>query len=745
MEQFQEKKERVVMRQVFLQKGRACVHNVDHPQIGDQELLVHVHHSFISSGTEGATLNASGLSLLQKFNRNVTANTNKVFGAIKENGLGGTLALIKSKSNQILPVGYSCSGQVVQVGSKVTRFTVGDYVACAGAGIANHADFIAVPPQLAVRLHDKKNLKMASITTIGAIALQGIRRAQLQVGERVCVIGLGLIGQITTQLAKLSGVQVFGVDIQERQIRLAKKLGVDMCLNARESDIVQEITIATNHFGVDTTIITASASSGEILEQAMKITRRKGRVILVGDVKIDFDREEFYRKEIDLLISCSYGPGRYDPAYEKDGNDYPYAYVRWTENRNMELFLELIEKEKICIEKLISHEFNVEQAEEAFQYLQQKNSLGLVLNYAASEQKPLSYLVTQQEYEPKSYQYTPPKDTLNVGIVGAGGFCKIKLMPTIAKLSKTAISSIIDTDQANALNVARQYGSSLVGNDHRKLLMNENVHAVVIATPHHLHAQQAIDCLKSNKAVFVEKPAAVNFEQFHALKNFMQANPQALYCVDFNRSFSPFIKDIYEVVSKRTNPLAIHYRLNAGFLPKEHWIQSDVNRGRIIGEACHIFELLCFLTNARPQVVSVYSMNTLGPDIPTTDNFVASINMSDGSFCSFMYTSLGNGAAGKEYMELFFDGKTIIMNDFTELKGYGLPLAFNKKVRTADKGHVALIEEFFRAAKTPHTPSPTPFERIADATELSLIVDLLARTGGGCRKLPYTGEQPYNT
>ncbi|QQR48658.1 bi-domain-containing oxidoreductase [bacterium] len=733
------------MRQVFLQKGRACVHNVDHPHIGDQELLVQVHHSFISSGTEGATLNASGLSLLQKFNSNVKENTNKVLGAVQENGISGTFALIKSKRNQILPVGYSCSGEVLQVGNKVTGFAVGDFVACAGAGIANHADFIAVPSPLAVKLRDKKNLKMASITTIGAIALQGIRRAQLQVGERVCVIGLGLIGQITAQLAKISGAHVFGVDINERQIRLAKKLGADICLNATECNVVEEINYTTHHFGVDTTIITASASSGEILEQAMKITRRKGRVVLVGDVKIDFDREEFYRKEIDLLISCSYGPGRYDPSYEKDGNDYPYAYVRWTENRNMELFLELIEKEKICIEKLISHEFNIEQAEEAFQYLQQKNSFGLMLNYEASTTKPLSYLVNQQEYEPKSYQYTPPKDTLNVGIIGAGGFCKIKLLPIISKVPKTTIHSIIDTDQANALNTARQYSSSIIGNDHRKLLMNENVHAAIIATPHHLHAEQAIDCLKNNKAVFVEKPAAVNFEQFYEIKNFMQANPQALYCVDFNRSFSPFIKDIYEVVSKRTNPLVIHYRLNAGFLPREHWIQSDVNRGRIIGEACHIFELLCFLTNARPRVVSVYAMNALGPDIPTTDNFVASISMTDGSFCSFVYTSLGSGTAGKEYMEIFFDGKTIIMNDFIELKGYGLPLAFNKKVRTADKGHAALIEEFCYAAQTRNAPSPTPFERIADATELSLVIDLLARSGGGCRKLPYTGEQPRNS
>jgi predicted dehydrogenase/threonine dehydrogenase-like Zn-dependent dehydrogenase len=713
------------MKQVFLQKGNVHLHEVDVPLDQENNILVKVHYSFISTGTEGASLSASGQSLFTKFSKNAEGYVEKIFGALKENGVAGTLALIKEKINQVSPLGYSCAGQVISVGKNVSQFRVGDYVACAGSAFAHHADVVTIPHQLAVKIRDVQFLRQASLTTIGAIALQGIRRAQLQIGEKVCVVGLGLIGQITVQLAKLAGCQVIALDLIDQKLALAQSLGADFCFNPKNDNVMQLIQSATLHRGVDTTIITAASSSGQPIQQAMNITRRKGKVVLVGDVKIDFDRDPFYAKEIDFLISCSYGPGRYDPTYEEQGNDYPYDYVRWTENRNMSCFVQLLEEKKINVEPLISYEFNLNSVEQAYECLQQKNGLGIILSYPKTID--ISEIIQKHTVKP----FVAALKQVRVGFVGAGGFAKVKLLPIVSKLSNCTIHSIIDTNAANAINIARQYSAQRIGNDYRKIIADDDVKAVVISSPHVVHVEQSIDLIKAGKAVFCEKPAAVNFEQLAQLKNFLTSHKEHLYCVDFNRSFSPFIKNIKEVISKRFNPLLINYRINANHLPSNHWIQSKENGGRIIGEACHILELFCFLTDAEPVSVAVGSLNPRSAEILPSDNFSAHISMSDGSSCSLVYTSIGTNDMGKEYMELFFDGKAIIMDDFIELKGYGLPLSFNKKASYQDKGHEALLTEFFKAVKTKNASSPVPLQRIFAATELSLVIDKLARQGGG--------------
>ncbi len=726
------------MRQVFLQKGTVHLHNVDVPLCSDSGILVQVHYSFVSSGTEGATLANSGQSLIEKFTSNLSMNTNKIIGTVKEHWIEVTLALIKEKAHQVMPLGYSCSGQVIAIGKNIQRFRVGDYVACAGAGIANHADIVAVPQNLAVKISDPLFLKQASLTTIGSIALQGVRRASLQLGEKVCVVGLGLLGQLTVQLAKLAGCQVIGVDIQEHRLNLAKKLGATQVFNASSAHIVDEIDFATGHCGVDATIITAASSSGAILQQAMQITRRKGRVVLVGDVKIDFDRDPFYSKEIDFLISCSYGPGRYDDEYEKQGRDYPYAYVRWTENRNMEFFANLIHNKSIDIDALITHEYDLADVDQVYQTLQKGQSLGLVLAYNPEQWQESqrdadilnqgSVILDMHRLKP----YEPKIGNLKLAMIGAGGFAKVKLLPILAKIPATKIHAVVDLDVANSINVARQYEAVRVSNDYQKFLGDDDVHAVVIATPHHLHAEQAINFMRAGKAVFVEKPAAVNFEQFAMLKQFLHNHAKdVFYCVDFNRSFSSFMLSIKEVLKKRNNPIVIQYRMNAGYLPQNHWIHSPLNCGRIIGEGCHIFDLFCFLTDARPVAVSVETLNLRNDDFAPSDNFIATISMSDGSCCSFVYTAIGHSSMGKERMEIFFDGKSIVMDDFLELKGYGLPMAFNRKLTVQDRGHQRLIAEFFRAVKVKGSPLPISYERILLATELSLIVNKLAAAGGG--------------
>ncbi len=729
------------MKQVFLQKGSVNITDVAPPLMNDYSILVNVHYSFISAGTEQATIHASNKSLLEKYTSSISEQTNKVLRTLKEHGISGTIALTKEKLNKLLPLGYSCAGQVMCIGPKVERLRVGDYVACAGASFANHADIVSVPQNLAVKIKNPQILRSASMSAIGAIALQGFRRANLQMGDSVCIIGLGLIGHITAQLALHAGCKVVGIDIKDSRLALARKIGVTTCFNARESDVIKEIEFLTGHHGVDATIITAASGSGTVIQQAMHVTRRKGRVVLVGDVKIDFDRDPFYSKEIDFLISCSYGPGRYDVNYEHQNIDYPYAYVRWTENRNMAYFIELLENNSININDLITHEFAVQDVIQAYEAFEKEQALGIVLSYLHSETDRYNAEMPEitHFYHPAEKDtfkpYVPQQGKLNIGFIGVGGFAKIKILPTICKIRNTRIHSIIDTDTPNAITIARLYEANRVSNDYRKILGDDDVHVAIIATPHAFHAEQAQQCLQTGKAVLVEKPAAVSLEQLNMLKKFFSMHKDFLYCVDFNRSHSPFMKEIKDIVSTRTNPLLVNYRMNANYLPKNHWIQSEEHKGRIIGEACHIFELFCFLTGSQPVSITVNSLNPTTDDLVVTDNIVTTITMNDGSCCSLLYSSLGNHAAGKEYMEIFFDGKSIFMNDFLELRGYGLPRAFNKRVKTQDKGHEQLITQFFKAARSNEEPSPIPLERIIMATELSLVADMLARQGGGIQHM----------
>ena len=734
------------MKQLFVKKGRLFLESVPVPTFDENSILVKVHYSFISSGTELATINQSDKSILEKFAQNTTQNVNKIIGAVKTDGIIGTWSLIKNRLNNISALGYSCSGMVMAVGKNVDKFKIGDYVACAGANVANHAEYVSVPVNLATKVMNGQNLKVASLTTIGAIAMQGVRRANLNLGEKVVVLGLGLIGQITAQLCKLAGCQVIGIDLDQDRLDIAKKIGIDVVLNAKDN-LIDNINFFTNHKGVDATIITASSTDGSIINNAMAYTRRKGRVVLVGDVSINFSRETFYSKEIDFLISCSYGPGRYDTNYENKGFDYPFSYVRWTENRNMELFVDLIEKKKLNLDFLVNNQFGIHESESAYSYLKKKKGLGALFAFDQNSSENILEEITQ-DIDAISYvdfysgkgsvldvmraiKYKIPNGKLQTGFIGIGGFAKVKLLPIVSKNKNINLHTFVDKDTTNLLTNAKIYDVKKISNSSTKTINDDDLNLVIIATPHKYHFNQTLEALKNGKAVFVEKPAVVNFEQLDLLEKFLKLNEFAFYSVDFNRSFAPFNLIIKEALKDRKNSIVINYRMNAGYISTEHWINEKENGGRIIGEACHIFDLFCFLTDAKPISVSVIPTNNNSLDISNTDNFVATVQMSDGSCCSLTYSSLGSAQIGKERMEILFDGKSILMQDYKILNGFGLPISFNRNSRYSDKGHETLFNEFVRLAKIEGAKPPIPVDRILYSTRLTLTVDKLVRNNGG--------------
>ena len=723
------------MRQVFLDKGSVVVKEVAQPLLEDTTILVSVYYSFISPGTESATISGaqSGNSLFSNIPKKIT----KVLESVSANGIEGTKALIRGKlKGQAQAIGYSCSGKVIAVGKKVKTIRPGDLVACAGAGFANHADVVSIPENLVVKISNEKFIQEASITTIGAIALQGIRRAQLQLGEQVCVIGLGLLGQITVQLAALSGCKVIGIDPVADRCKLAEQFGAYKTFLGNEEQLQKDIAHATEQQGTDHTIITAASSSDAIVQQAMEVTRKKGKVILVGDVGLSLERSPFYQKEIDFLISCSYGPGRYDTSYEQDGLDYPFPYVRWTENRNMKSFVELVEQKKLHIKELITDTVNIEHIEKAYSLINQKKALGVILHYLPKEH-PSHEITTPTTTEQKDPVVFKPakKGSTRIGFIGVGGFAQVKLLPLVSRIKNTSIDAVVDKNIASSLNTSRLYGAAQVLTNDKELFDQDLVDAVVIASPHKFHYEHALQALKEGKAVFLEKPMVTSNEQLTDLVSFLRNNPNAPFCVDYNRSFAPFIRRIKSAIKDRSTPLMVHYRMNAGYIPKKHWVQTELGAGRIIGEACHIFDLFAFLTDAKPMAVSVEALQPSNDELFPTDNFSAQISYTDGSVCTLLYTALGHQDLGKEYMEVYYDSKTITMHDYKAVKGYGLPKSFDCSTSSPDKGHECLLKTFFTGLHEQNYKSPISVDRLESVANLTLVIDQLAVQGGGIQEL----------
>ena len=702
------------MKQVFNKKGEIIVGEVPAPIAGDDEILVQVYYSCISSGTEISVLKSQGKSLIRKALEK-PQNIKKVLDMIRERGLVDSVARVRNKIDAKTQTGYSASGVVLEAGKNIYDFKPGDFVACAGAGMANHAEFISVPSNLTVKLPEGLSLKTASTVALGAIALQGVRRCSPEIGSYVVVIGLGILGQITSQILKVSGCRVLGIDIDENRINKAMSFGLHKGINAKSYDIVNEIIQNTNGFGADAVIITAASESDSLINQSVEMCRKKGKVVIVGDVAINIKREEFYKRELDVLISTSYGPGRYDDNYEVKGFEYPYAYVRWTEKRNMDEYLKLISEKKLDIDALIEGTFPVESATEAYEYIKSDKKPLIVLLEYNPESKPENKISFEHEAGRKDGK-------INVGIIGAGSFTQDMHLPNLEKLKDIFnIYAICSKIGGETESLARRYKAHVATTDYKQILNNENIEMVLVSTRHNLHAKIAVDALKAGKAVFVEKPMALNDSELFELKKIIEKTKKP-YIVGFNRRFSPYSARIKSIIKNRTSSLLINYRMNAGYIPKEHWVHGEEGGGRNIGEACHIYDLFNFFTDSEFYSISAYSITPLSEQYLINDNFSATIKYKNGSVCNLVYTSMGSKVAPKEQMDIYFDGKNLYLNDFKELYLYDERIKLlNKGIQ--DKGHLNELKIFGEYIKGSSEAQVIPLWQLIQATEISFEVE----------------------
>lgn len=711
------------MKQLLVKKGQVVVEQVPAPLVSPNNVLVQVYYSCISPGTEMTTVKGSGEPIYKRLLKR-PEYIKKAFDLIKEKGFNNAKSLLQGKIDAAQQIGYSASGVVISTGVNVTGISVGDQVACAGAGYANHAEIIDVPVNLVVKLDPEMSLDVASTVTLGAIALQGVRRANPVLGEFVVVFGLGILGQLTVQLLKNAGCRVIGIDLDQKRIDLATNSGMEVGINPVLQDVVERVNLHTNNLGADTVIITAAATADDIINQSMKICRKKGKVVLVGSVSLDFSREDFYRKEIDFLISTSYGPGRYDSLYEEDGQDYPYAYVRWTENRNMQEYLRLVKQGNIQLDALIDKSFSLTDAPGVYADLKSGllKSMVIVLNYPLEAKEPtVSRLIKLPDSNKGN------SGSIKVGIAGAGGFAQSTHLPNLKQLnSEYEIYSIMNRTGSNALGVAKQFEAKIATTDYAELLSDPEVNLVMICTRHNLHASMTLDALKSGKNVFVEKPLAMTSQEIADIKDFYQSNTDApVLMTGFNRRFSSASEIIKKLTKDTTTPLLINYKMNAGFIANDVWVQGIEGGGRNIGEACHIYDLFNYLTGSSCVSVSVDYITPVGLQWKSNDNFIATLKYSNGSVCTLSYTSMGVKTYPKESCEIFFDGQVIMLNDYKEIIHYNSK--GKKNYNCSGKGH---LEELAALAKCLNKGGswPISLEEQFSATEISFRVEELLNT-----------------
>jgi polar amino acid transport system substrate-binding protein len=669
-------------------------------------VLVENEFSLISAGTEKGTVKVAQSSLIGKAKQRPDLVA-QVLQNIKKEGLMATLEKVRTKLDSLKALGYSTAGVVKASMDTNGKFKVGDRVACAGQDFASHAEVVAIPQNLVVKIPDNVSFEEASFTTLGAIALQGVRQANPTIGENICVIGLGLLGQITCQLLAANGCRVFGIDVSTTMVDLAKKVSNTTAVTRNDVGLKTAVETFTRGMGFDKIIITAAAPTNDPIELSAEIARKKGQIIIVGAVKMDLPREPyFFKKELELKMSCSY-TGRYDKVYEELGNDYPYAYVRWTEQRNMEAFLDLVALGKLNLKELITHTFDIDDAVKAYDLVLgkvQEPFVGILLRYPPSNTKHTKTIAAVA-------QKTTGK--LNASFIGAGSFAQSYLIPNLKGLN-VALNTVVTNNGINAKNVAGKFGFASASTNAEEAIIDKNTNVVFVASRHDSHAAYVEKALKANKHVFVEKPLCLNETELASIDAIMQKNSTALLMVGFNRRFAPVSVELNRLFSKITEPKVVNIRVNAGFIPLDHWTQqTEIGGGRIVGEICHFIDLMQFFTNAKPIKVYADCISSNSVQAKNDDNIAITIRFSDGSIGNLVYVANGDKSLPKERIEVFAGNVCGVINDFKD----GIIYKNNKAttIKSSGKGHSQEVAAFIHAIEN-GAASPISYESIYDTT-----------------------------
>ena len=709
------------MKQVFqdARSAEISVLEVPVPKLLAGCVLVHTAASLVSAGTERASSEFASKNLLEKARMRPDL-VREVLSKISRDGLLATVSTVRSRLDQPTALGYSSAGTVVAVGEGVADISPGNRVACAGAGHAVHAEFACVPRLLVARIPSETvSFDEAAFTTLGAVALHGVRIADAKLGDIVAVIGLGLLGQLTVQILKAAGCCVLGMDISEGRAQLARRLGADAV--STSSSGFQDLCLQhSGGHGADSVLITAQAASNDPVNLAGAVARNRAVVVAVGTVAMDIPRRFFYEKELDFRVSRSYGPGRYDAAYEQKGIDYPIGYVRWTETRNMEAFLKLIANRKLDLHSLVTHRFPIAEAHSAYDLIRGKTHepfLGMLIVYSdlADDTPQVNIAVSARPIASDK--------SVCIGLLGAGSFATSTLLPAMKRVGAEMVVACA-ANGSHARHAAEKFGFRFCTTDEQEILNNPAVNTVVIATRHHLHATQVKAALRSGKHVFCEKPLCLNEVELNSIVAARedQSSSRQLLMVGFNRRFAPLAVRLKSFLKDVREPLALNYRVNAGFLPVDHWLNDPLQGGgRVLGEVCHFVDFLCFLADALPMEVETRSLPN--PGHYSNDNIVCSLRFANGSQGTISYLANGDRSYSKERIEVFGGGSIAVLEDFRRLE---LVRGGNRRVYRSllgqDKGHRGEWEMFITAIQT-GAESPIPFREVVNATMATFALE----------------------
>jgi polar amino acid transport system substrate-binding protein len=713
------------VKQVTLNYKSGQLRLIEVPPPGTQpgSVLVRTAFSAISLGTEGMKVSRASAGLLAMA-RERPDQVKQVIDTVRREGPMAAYNKVMSRLDVPNPLGYSLSGVVTAVGDGTSEFRPGDRVACAGEGIAAHAEMVSVPKNLCAHVPDGVSLEHAAFATVGSIAMQGVRQSSVTVGESVAVIGLGLVGQLAAQIYRAAGCRVFGIDLDAAKCDLAQRMGADVAISRTDPLILDHVLQFTNGRGVDAVLITAATASSDPAQLAVRLCRDRGTVVVLGIVGMEFKFEEAVKKEIQIRLSRSYGPGRYDPSYELHGVDYPIGFVRWTEQRNMESFLQLIAAGSLKLDPIITHRVPFSNAEDAYAKVRDRDAgdvMGVLFEYPGGP--ALSSRVDLRAAEPPAQV---DGASIRIGVIGAGGFARGTLLPILKGMAGVEFRGVANATGLSARHVGDRFGFKYSTGDPREVLGDADTSAVVVATRHDTHGALAIEAMRHGKAVFVEKPLALTREELAAVVA-AQRETSGRLMVGFNRRFAPATLKIREIFDRRSEPLVVHYRVNAGFIPGNHWIQdARLGGGRIIGEACHFVDWMLSVVRAPIAAVSAFGMDDAG--VYGGDNMAIVLQFSDGSIGNLIYTANGDSSLPKEYVEVSGHKSVAVLDDYRRVEVHAGKRTQQFKLGGQDKGHAAELQAFVAAVRD-GSPMPIPFAELVQATDACFAALDSARIG----------------